>query len=136
MTAEENIAVVRAIYEQWAQGNFRAGVELYDPEIRLVQPPGLPDTGTYVGTAAVADYMRGFLEAWSRVAIEAEELTPVGDGVVAAVVQRAVGKGSGAEPTEFRYFQVWTFRAGRVVRLEVTRDRDAAFEAARHTALG
>jgi hypothetical protein len=54
--------------------------------------------------------MRGFLEAWERVTIAAEELAGADDCVVVAAVQRAVGRGSGAEPTELRYFHVWTFQ--------------------------
>jgi hypothetical protein len=33
----ENIAAVRAVYEEWAKGNFRAGVELFDRQILVVQ---------------------------------------------------------------------------------------------------
>jgi len=43
-------------------------------------------------------------------------------------LQVGIGKGSGAS-TELGYFQVWIFRDGKVIRLEVIRDRDAAFEA-------
>jgi ketosteroid isomerase-like protein len=32
-------------------------------------------------------------------------------------------------PAEFRYFQVWTFRGGSVIRIESIRDRDDALEA-------
>jgi ketosteroid isomerase-like protein len=127
---EENVDAVRAIYEQWGRGNFRTGVELYDPDVTLVWRPEFPDSGVYVGTDRIAEHMRSFLEAWTRVTIEAEDLTTAGNRVVAAVVQRAVGRGSGAEPAELRYFQVWSFRAGRVVRIEVIMDRDDAFEAA------
>ncbi len=81
--SHENVEFVRGVYAEWESGNFRAGVERYDPEAVLVQSP----------------------------------------------VQRSVGKGRGA-PSEFRYFQVWTFRNGKVIRLEVIRDRDSAFAAA------
>ena len=44
--------------------------------------------------------------------------------MIADVLQRGVGSGSGV-PTDFRYFQVWTLRDGRVIRLENLRDRPA-----------
>jgi ketosteroid isomerase-like protein len=128
--SEENVEVVRRIYEQWAQGNFRAGVELYDPLILMVQGQGLPEAGAYLGLDGLRDYMRAFLEAWERVTIEAEEILGAGDSVVAKVVQRAVGRESGVEPAEFEYFQIWSFRGGKVIRLEVVRDREEALEAA------
>jgi ketosteroid isomerase-like protein len=127
---EKNVEIVRRIYEQWAQGNFRAGVELYDPNILLIQGQGFPERGEYLGVDGVRDYMAMFLEAWERVTIEARELLEAGDSVVANVIQRAIGRGSGIEPTELDYFQVWTFRGGRVIRIEVIRDRDAALKAA------
>jgi uncharacterized protein len=100
-----------------------------DPEIAVVMPPDLPDTGTYRGLEAMADYMRGFLEPWERVTIEAEELIANGDRVFAAATQRATGAGSGTQ-TELRFFQVWTLRDGRIIRFEAFRDRGAALAAA------
>ena len=45
-----------------------------------------------------------------------------------AVLQRGVGDGSGLA-TEFRYFQVWSFRGRKVIRLENFRERAEALEA-------
>jgi ketosteroid isomerase-like protein len=126
----ENIAAVRAVYEEWAKGNFRAGVELYDPEILMVQHRGFPEAGSYLGVDGVRRYMRVFLEAWEEVSLSAEELVEAGDSVVVAVVHRGTGKGSGAEPNEFRYFHVWSFRGGRVIRLDAIREKADALEAA------
>jgi ketosteroid isomerase-like protein len=127
--SEENVEAVRRVYEQWGEGDFRAAVELYDPHVLLVQGQGLPERGTYLGLDGVRDYMAAFLEAWKRVTIQAEEIFAVGDSVVARVVQRAIGKESGVEPAELEYFQVWSFRGGKVIRLDVIRDRDEALEA-------
>jgi ketosteroid isomerase-like protein len=125
----ENVEFVRGVYAEWRHGNFQAGVDRYDSDAVLVQHPGFPEAGTYEGLAGFAAYMHTFLDAWEKVTIEVVELTEVGDSIVAEVAQRGIGKGSGAA-TDFGYFQVWTFRDGKVVRLEVIRDREAAFEAA------
>jgi ketosteroid isomerase-like protein len=127
--SSERVETVRRIYEGWAKGDFRAGTELYDPEITLVQSEGFPERGSYAGIEGVSRYMRTFLEAWETITIEAEELTDAGESVIAEVMQRGVGKGSTAE-TDFRYFHVWTFRGDRVIRLDTIRDRADAFEAA------
>ena len=127
--SRENVEFLRAVYAEWGRGNFSAGVDRYDPEAVLVQGEGFPEAGTYQGLEGFADYMHTFLDAWEKVTIEAEELIDAGDSVVAAVLQVGVGKGSGAS-TDFRYFQVWTFREGKVIRLEVIRNRDSAFAAA------
>ena len=120
--AEENVEAVRRIYERWAEGDFRAGTDLFDPEMEFVLSAEFPDTGTYRGPAAISAYMRGFLEPWERLTIAAEELTDAGDQVIAKVLQSGVGAASGV-PASDRYFQVWTFRGGRVVRMENFRDR-------------
>ena len=127
--SRERVETVRKIYEEWGKGNFRAGTELYDPEIVLVQGEGFPERGSYAGMEGVRRYMRIFLDAWEQITIEADELTGAGDTVVADVIQRGVGKESGAQP-ELRYFQVWTFRGENVIRLDVIRDRADAFAAA------
>jgi ketosteroid isomerase-like protein len=49
--------------------------------------------------------------------------------VLVSVRQRGVGTTSGVE-TELRYFQLWSFRGGKVIRMESTRDRAEALEAA------
>jgi len=119
--AQENVEAVRGVYERWARGDFAAGTDLLDPEAVLVIGSDFPDAGTYEGLPGIREYMRGFLEPWTRLTIAAEELTDGSDAVLAAVRQSGVGESSGVE-TELRYFQVWTFRAGKVVRLENFRD--------------
>lgn len=122
--SEENVEAVRGVYERWAEGDFAAGPELFDPAIEFVLSVEFPDTGTYRGPQAISDYMRHFLEPWERLTIAGEELADAGDTVIAQVLQSGVGAGSGV-PASVRYFQVWTFRDGRVVRLENHRDRPA-----------
>ena len=127
--AQENVEAVRRVYERWARGDFAAGTDLLDPEAVLVIGSDFPDAGVYEGLPGIRKYMRGFLEPWTRVTIAAEELTDGSDAVLAAVRQSGVGESSGVE-TELRYFQVWTFRAGKVVRLENFRDTAHARAAA------
>jgi len=95
----------------------------------LVLRPGFPESGTYLGIERLVEYTRGFLEPWRHITIEAEDITDAGDSVVAAVRQRGEGGQSGAT-TEFRYFQVWSFRGDKVIRLENFRKRSEALEAA------
>ena len=128
--SQQNVEAVRRVYERWATGDFTASMGLLDPAAVLVLAPEFPDAGTYEGLGRISEYMRGFLEPWTRVTIAAEELTDAGDAVLAAVRQTAVGESSGLE-TGLRYFQLWTFRDGKVVRLEGFRDRGAALAAAR-----
>jgi ketosteroid isomerase-like protein len=126
--SRENGEVVRGVYERWGRGDFRASLEVADPLVLLVLRPGFPEAGTYLGIEKLVEYTRGFLEPWTQITIEAEDITAAGDSVVATVRQRGVGSQSGA-PTEFRYFQVWSFRGNKVIRLENFRERSEALEA-------
>jgi len=127
--APHDVDAIRSVYERWAEGDFEAGVHLFDPDVELVIRPEFPDAGTYVGIEGVRSYTRGFLEPWLRITIEAEELIEAGDHVIAAVLQRGVGEGSGIE-TELRYYHLWSLRAGKVVRLETFRERELVRAAA------
>ena len=120
---------MRAIYDGWRAGDFNARLDLWDPDAVLVLNPEFPDAGTYVGLAQISGYMRQFLEPWVELTIEPGELI-AGDGVVVAeVYQRGAGRESRLA-TEFTYFQVWTLRAGKVVRLETIRERADALKTA------
>jgi uncharacterized protein len=126
--SQRNVEAIRAVYERWGQGDFRAILDVADPHVLFVLGPAFPDSGAYLGLEALADYTRGFLEPWTHITIEAEELIDAGDSVVAAILQRGAGMESGVE-TEFRYFQVWTFRGDKVIRFENFRERRDALEA-------
>jgi|SRR5215211_382375 len=126
--SQENVEAVRAVYERWSQGDFRASLDVLDRHASFVVRPDFPDTGTYHGLARIEEYTRGFLEPWTRITIEAEEFTDAGDSVVVAVRQCGVGRGSGVV-TEFRYFHVWSFRGRKAIRLENVREREEALEA-------
>jgi ketosteroid isomerase-like protein len=124
----DHVDVIRAVYERWAEGDFTAGFELYDPHVVLIQGPEFPEAGTYLGPQAITGYMRHFLSSWERITIAAEEIIEAGDSVVVKVLQRGSGTGSGAV-TELPYFHVWTFRGDKVVRWENFRERARAMEA-------
>ena len=125
--SEQNAEILRGVYDRWSRGDFNT-TEVFDPLVLMVQRPEFPDSGNYLGLERVAEYMRGFLESWTQITIEAEELIDAGDSVVVAVLQRGEGSQSGAA-TELRYFHVWSFRGGKAIRLENFRERSEALAA-------
>jgi ketosteroid isomerase-like protein len=127
--SRDNVEAVRVVYERWSRGDFRASLDVLDPDATLVLRPEFPDAGSYRGLDRIEEYTRGFLEPWTQITIEPEEMIDAGDSVVVAVRQRGRGKGSGVV-TDFRYFQVWSFRGAKVVRLENVRERAEALQAA------
>ena len=119
---------VREVFDAWGRGDFRTP-DLFDAEIVFAMGPDFPDSGTYRGLDELGEYMRGFLEPWRRLTIEAEEIRASADKVFVRAHQRGTGGESGVA-TELRYFQVWWFEHGKVVRLENFRQRADALTAA------
>jgi uncharacterized protein len=119
--SQENVEIVRSIYDRWAEGDFRAGRELLDPNITTVWAQEFPTAGTYHGPDEHEAAMRQWLSAWTDFEIEAERFEDAGDSVIVPFVVRARGRDSGAEVAR-RWAHAWTLVDGRVIRFEVHLD--------------
>ena len=80
--SEQNVEVVRAIYERFGEGDFRASVDLLDPHIVLLMLRDSPMAEAYVGLEGVATATRELLDTWADLTVEAEEFIPAGDSVL------------------------------------------------------
>jgi ketosteroid isomerase-like protein len=128
--SRENVEIVRRTYAEWAQGNMKAGVELFDPQI--VFESFMPDSTERViakGPEAVEAFMREFLAQWRDYRLIGEDFREVGTNQVAVSGhQSATGRASGIATFD-SMCSVWTFREGQVVRLVFERDMAKALEA-------
>jgi ketosteroid isomerase-like protein len=127
--SEENVEIVRRIFDGWATGDFGAGLTDLDPDVVFVVRHPFPEAVETVGPDGIRDYMRRFLENWETYAVEARDLQAVGATVVADAVQHGEGKASGIE-MEQPFFMVFSFLGGKIVRIESILNRDEALEAA------
>jgi ketosteroid isomerase-like protein len=127
--SQDNMTAVRAVYDEWAKGNFRAGGDLWDSRVVFVPIADLPDAGDYFGLEGITTFMRAFLQPWTNFTITADELIEAGDSVVVVARQRGIGRDSGLLAQLEQQFQVWTFRGRTVIRFEAFRERAEALEA-------
>jgi ketosteroid isomerase-like protein len=129
--SQENVEVVRGIYDEWGRGNLRAGIDHYDPRITFIPVEGRPDArdDVYLGVEGIGEFFRAWLKEWTDFSMTAEDFIEAGDSVVVTQRQRAEGRASGA-PAEMAFFAVWTFRGRTVIRIEHFRSREEALEAA------
>jgi len=127
--SQENVEVVRRFYEAWARNAFPGPVELMDPEIEYVNPPGAIEPGTRRGRVAFSGAVEKLLEGWESWQADPEEFKAVGDQVVVVLRYRALGRGSGVE-MEGRESALWTLRDGRVTRYAWFHGPEDALEAA------
>jgi ketosteroid isomerase-like protein len=129
--SQENLETVRRIYAEWARGNMKAGIELFDPAI--VFESFMPDASERVvarGPEGVEAFMREWLAQWRDYRLVGEDFREVGvDRVFVAGHQTAIGRESGITVAD-SICSVWTFREGKVVRLLFERERRKAVEAA------
>jgi ketosteroid isomerase-like protein len=120
--SEENVAVVRAIYEAWEQ---RASVEhLVAPDLEYVNPPYAVEGGTVRDRRALGRV----LDVYADFRIEDKQFIDAGDDVVVIGVAR--GTGASGVPIELRQGYVWTIEAGRAVRFRWFNDPNEALRAA------
>jgi ketosteroid isomerase-like protein len=126
--SKENVEIVQRIYEGWATGDFRAGGDELDEHVVFVIRPDFPEFGVFLGLVGIETYMRRLLEQWERLTVEAEHIQAVGDTVLVRVVQHGKGRVSGIEGDN-RYFQLFTFRGQKIVRMESIMDEAEALEA-------
>lgn len=124
----QNLLTLERIYDGWKRGDFTIGVAAYDPNAALVLDPELPESGVHVGLEEIRSYMRRLLEAWDSFTIKAESFHEAGDSVLVEIEQTGTGRDSGAA-VSLRYFQLWTFRGGRVIRIESVVREATALEA-------
>jgi ketosteroid isomerase-like protein len=114
--ASDNLELLKEVYECWRTGDFHTE-QAYADGFTITMGRDFPDAGVHAGKDGTAAYMKGFLEPWKSLTIEAEGMTEFGDRVLVRVLQSGTGASSGIA-TELRYFQLWTFAEGKPVTME------------------
>jgi ketosteroid isomerase-like protein len=124
-----NVEIVRRMYEAYARADFELSLSYLDPDIEFSQPAEEPGAGTYHGHQGVIQAFANWMGTWEDYRVEVEELTDLGDHVLARTRHHGRGKGSGVE-VEQRIFQLWSLQNDKVVRARMYYDEAEAVEAA------
>ncbi len=122
--SESDVEFLRGVYEEWGRGDYSRAFFASDV---VSSAHGFVDIGgAQHGLEAVIASQRDWLRQWERpFSVEAEELIPAGDVVVALIRWHGTGRGSGVQ-VEGTGAHVWELRDGRAVRWDIYRDRDKA----------
>jgi ketosteroid isomerase-like protein len=129
----EKVAIVRRVAEAFNRLDMDYVVAWLDPEVELREWPTAPGAQIYHGHDGVRRALDVWFESWEWMRVEVLELLETDDRVLVTAQQRAVGKSSAIE-VEIRSFNVYTFRDGKVIRIELFTEREPALEAAGLTA--
>jgi ketosteroid isomerase-like protein len=116
----ENVEIVR----RFLSGDVDAAMPYTDPDVVWNPIEELPTQGREAVRAAIADWRA----EWADYRVMPEEFVDIGDSVVATVRLRGRGRGSGIE-IDARFYDVYTLRDGKIVRMDQFTERSEALEA-------
>src|SRR5919201_2821678 len=106
--SQENVEVVRAIYEAWADG--RSARELIEPDMEYVNPSYALESGIHCYRRKLAKIR----EVYPDFRVEPERFVDAGDEVV--VIGTARGTSASGVQAHWQQGYVWTVRDGKAVR--------------------
>jgi ketosteroid isomerase-like protein len=126
--SQENLEIVRRQHEHFNRTGELLP-QIYDSDAEWMAAREDPDAATHRGLEAIRGYFAQWTGMFEDIDFRAEELIDAGDKVFAWIRFSGKGVASGA-PVETEQAQVWTFRDGKVVRVEEYFDRAEGLEAA------
>ena len=131
--SEENVEIVRRVYEASGTRDTGAVLAAYDPEVEWDvsrSPLGrLVGEGFYRGHDGLRRFFRAYHDAWENIDYRCDELIEAGEHVISVDVERGKGQVSGAE-VEWTQYAVWTVKGGKIVRVVWLPTREEALQAA------
>ena len=132
--SQENIELVRQVYDAVGRRDVTSILALYDPDVEFYFAPGtladhIGGGGTYRGHEGLRAFDRDLRLAFENFETTYEELIDAGERVVSVSRYRARGRG-GIEVDGPLQFGVWTIRDGKITRVAWFATRDEAVESA------
>ncbi len=132
--SQENVEIVRRVYDAVARGAVDAVLDFYDSDIEwnMSRSPyrALVGRDSYRGHDGLRRFFRDYRDPWAAIEDKCEELIDAGERVIAVVSTCARGKASGADVERTHQAGVWTLRGGKVIRVDWFSTRGEALEAA------
>jgi ketosteroid isomerase-like protein len=116
------------MWDCWNRQDQDAALELFLPTPCLTESRVLnPDI--YLGVDGLRRFGREIAEPWERFQLEIEDVFESDDQVIVFVRSIGEGRGSGVE-VDYRSAWVATVLGGKIMRLQLYRERNEAFHAA------
>jgi ketosteroid isomerase-like protein len=129
--SEENVQLVRELYEAYQRQGFAAHADFLDPEVEFHTDPSVPEPGVYRGREAAIAYLKQWDDAFRAVRGDLDAVIDLGGDEVLAIVRlHGQLQEQGEAGTELVWYVLNTIRSGKLVRVRSFFDKDRAFEAA------
>jgi ketosteroid isomerase-like protein len=127
---EENVEVVRRVFEELSRREPAAAMEYFDPQIKFdfTRSRG-PNRGMYVGRREVQGNWENFLGAWEEWVSEPHDFIELEDGDLLFSIR---GRMTGRDGIELNVnaAHIWTISDGLVLRATFFQSREDAVQAA------
>jgi ketosteroid isomerase-like protein len=117
--------VLRRTYEALARRDLMVLDELADPDFEMDLTERVLNPAIYRGAEGLMRFLGEVDELWASMEIDVERVIERGDEVLAVLMVTLTGRGSGVE-MESRIAQRWTLRDGKLLRMKLYGDADAA----------
>jgi ketosteroid isomerase-like protein len=127
--SQENVEIVRQVYERLNRGDVEGVVALCDEDFLMDMSERVFNPDTYKGHDGVRRFYDGVMDAWESYRWDVEEARKGDDWVVAML--RCRGQSREAGPgVDWRVAWFWRLRQGKAVFVRFYRQRADALEAA------
>ena len=120
--SQDNIALVRGLYEAFARGDVDTVLAGFDENIEWNEAEGMPYGGQYHGPQAVAENVFGpITNDFDGFSVTPDEILADGDRVVSLMTYRGTAKESG-KALEMPAAHAWTVRDGKITHFRLLAD--------------
>jgi ketosteroid isomerase-like protein len=117
--------LLRQVYDALARRDFEVLADFADPDFEMDLTDRVLNPATYRGAEGLRRFVEEVDELWASMDIVIERVLERGDHVLAVLGVTLQGRGSGVELKD-RIAQLWTLRDGKLVRMQLRQDVDAA----------
>jgi uncharacterized protein len=126
--SQENLQVVRAMFDAFSRGDTPALLKLADSSVVFTPIPDTPDVQTFHGLEGLVQGLAQTTEIWDDFSAELREMRDFDDHVLASLRWWGRGPSSGIQ-MEVDIYALYTFRKGKIVRLQLFSSEQQALEA-------
>src|SRR5689334_13668871 len=115
--SQENVEVVRRVYEASVRRDSEAVLALYDPDVVVDVTHGavgeVAGRTVHHGHDGLRTFFRAWYEAWETIEPDLQDLIDARGHVVSVEITRGRGRASGIE-VELEQYGVWTIQHGKI----------------------
>jgi uncharacterized protein len=126
--SQENVEVARAMWDAFLAADIQAALSFFDPDVEW-DGTNLPDGEVGRGHEAILDHVSRWADQWDDWTVEVERVIDAGDEQVVLFIRETGQSNSGLKMDE-RHAELYTVRAGKIVRREGFSDPDEGLKAA------